>query len=129
MERGKIRKFSDLNAWKEGHQLLLFVYECTRMFPKSENFGLTSQIQRASVSVTSNIAEGFGRRTPKDKIYFYTLSKTSLAELQSQFFVAKDLQYISQEKFEDFSVRAEIVDRLIAGLVKSAHKVSSGPHT
>ena len=129
MERGKIRKFSDLNAWKEGHQSLLFVYGCTRMFPKSENFGLTSQIQRASVSVTSNIAEGFGRRAPKDKIYFYTLSKTSLAELQSQFFVAKDLQYISQEKFEDFSVRAEIVDRLIAGLVKSAGALSPRSHT
>jgi len=60
-ESGKIKSFMDLEAWKEGHKLVLSVYEITKSFPKEETFGIISQMRRCAVSVTSNIAEGFSR--------------------------------------------------------------------
>lgn len=65
--KDKIRTFSDLNAWKEGHKLVLEIYRITEKFPNKEQFGLISQMRRAAVSITSNIAEGFSRNTSKDK--------------------------------------------------------------
>jgi four helix bundle protein len=68
---GKIKKFTDLLAWQEGHKLILLVYKLTKNFPKQEIFILVSQMLRASISITSNLAEGFGRRNLKEKIQFY----------------------------------------------------------
>ena len=115
-----LRRFKELTAWQKAHELALFVHKCTKRFPDEEKFGLTSQTRRAAVSITSNIAEGFGRRTAQDKIHFYTMSKTSLAELQNQFLIAYDLSYISGVINLEFENRADGVERLIAGLIKSA---------
>ena len=119
----KIRKFSDLRAWQEAHDLVLFVYSITDKFPSEEKFGLANQSRRASVSITSNIAEGFGRRTAKDKKHFYLMSKTSLAELETQFIIACDLGYFAREKFDLFSFKCVNVGKLIAGLIKSADNI------
>jgi len=67
-DSNKIESFKDLRAWQEGHQLVLLVYSITKSFPKDEQFGLSNQLRRAVVSVTSNIAEGFSRRSLKEKI-------------------------------------------------------------
>jgi len=80
----KIRHFTDLRAWQEGHTLVLAVYKVTKDFPKEELFGLTNQIRRAVVSVTSNIAEGFTRYSSKEKNQFYFVCLGSLAEVQNQ---------------------------------------------
>lgn len=66
----KIAKFTDLVAWQEAHKLVLMIYKMTKIFPAEERYGLVSQMRRASVSITSNIAEGFGRKSAKDKITF-----------------------------------------------------------
>lgn len=116
----KIRHFSQLNTWKEAHKLVLMIYKATNRFPAKEQFGLTNQLQRAAVSITSNIAEGFGRNTAKDKEHFYIMAKTSLAELQSQCFIAKDLEYIDQILFNELIGQSIVVDKLISGLAKSA---------
>jgi four helix bundle protein len=79
----KIVKFRDLTAWKEAHILVLLIYKISDKFPDKEKFGLTNQIRRASVSISSNIAEGFGRYSAKDKTHFYTMAKTSLAEVEN----------------------------------------------
>ncbi len=91
----KIQTFKDLTAWQQAHNLVLFIYKITDSFPKTELFALNTQMRRAAISITSNIAEGFGRSTSKDKRHFYTISKGSLLELDSQIAIANDLQYIT----------------------------------
>ncbi len=78
--RQKINSFKDLNAWKEAHKLVLMVYQITKVFPKEEMFRLVSQLCRAVVSITSNIAEGFSRNYAKEKYQFYSMSLGSLTE-------------------------------------------------
>ena len=75
MNKEWIKDFTDLNTWKISHDLVLSIYKLSERFPKSEKFWLTSQIQRASVSITSNIAEGFGRQSYKEKVQFKVYSK------------------------------------------------------
>lgn len=73
-EKPKISSFTDLNTWKEGHKLVIWIYKITENFPQKEIFGLTNQMRRAAVSVTSNVAEGFSRFTAKDKHHFYSIA-------------------------------------------------------
>src|SRR3989338_7264449 len=96
-ENGSILSFTDLRVWQEGHKLVLMVYRETKHFPDEERFGLTSQVRRSAVSVTSNIAEGFGRFSYKEKLQFYHTSLGSLFELQNQLIIARDIGYLSQK--------------------------------
>jgi len=116
----KIRRFTDLQVWQEAHSLVLDVYKVTKNFPSEERFGLTNQMRRSAVSVPSNIAEGFGRNTAKDKTQFYSIAKGSLLELQSQLYIAMDLNFVEQENKNNFDERIELIARLISGLIKSA---------
>jgi len=118
--KGKIRSFTDLRAWQEGHLLVLKIYKKTKVFPKEETFGLTSQMRRCTVSITSNIAEGFSRKTSKDKRRFYYISLGSITELQNQLVVSRDLGYIEQEDFNKISRQTINVHKLINGLIKSS---------
>lgn len=115
----KIQSFTDLNAWKEGHKLVLIVYKTTKTFPKEELFRLVSQLCRAVVSITSNIAEGFSRNSAKEKLQFYFMSLGSLTEVQNQILIARDLEYISKENFKQVADQTIVVAKLIRGLMKS----------
>jgi len=114
----KIKSFTDLYAWQEGHRLVLMLYEVTKEFPKEEMFGLVSQMRRSAVSITSNIAEGFSRNTAKDKYQFYVMAHGSLTELQSQLLIARDVGYMKKEYFAKISNQTIRVSKLIAGLKK-----------
>jgi len=92
----KIQSFTDLVTWQEGHKLVLDIYKSTKSFPKEEMFGLTNQIRRAVVSITSNIAEGFNRKSIKDKTHFYVMAHGSVAEVQNQLLIARDVQYLEK---------------------------------
>jgi len=116
----KIKSFTDLNAWKEGHKLVLMVYRETKTFPKEERFSLTDQIRRAVVSVTSNVAEGFSRNSSKEKAKFFNTAIASLTEVQNQLLIARDLAYFTKEKFNQIAGQTVIVNKLLTGLVKSA---------
>lgn len=116
----KITSFTGLKAWQEGHKLVLEIYKVTDKYPSKEGFGLTSQMRRAAISVTSNIAEGFGRTSKKDKINFYRMAKGSLYELQNQIILSKDLKYIDKDNFKYTADQTIAVSRLITGLIKSA---------
>lgn len=112
----KIKSFTDLNAWRESHKLVILIYKASETFPKNEIFGLTNQIRRAAVSISSNIAEGFSRNTTKDKDHFYTLARGSLAELQNQILIARDVDYLSKEDFDKIAKQTVVINKLISGL-------------
>lgn len=116
----KIRSFTDLNAWKEGHKLVLQIYFITDAFPIKEQFGLTNQMRRCVVSVTSNIAEGFSRKGTKEKIQFLYMALGSITELQNQLLIARDIKYFSNETFHEAAEKTVTVNKLVNGLIKSA---------
>ena len=89
-----ITSFTQLDAWKKSRQVAQLIFSLTEKFPRDQQFTLTSQMQRAAMSIGSNIAEGFGRRAPKDKAHFYTISKGSAEELLHFLCIAKDRNYL-----------------------------------
>lgn len=115
----KIKNFTDLKAWQEAHKLAVSVYKITSGFPQSEQFGLTSQIRRASVSISSNIAEGFSRITKADKAHFYSMAKGSTTEVQNQLLLARDIKYLKNSDFQKVAEQSTIVSRLLTGLSRS----------
>jgi four helix bundle protein len=114
-----MKKFTDLQGWQEGHSLALAIYKATENFPKQEMFGLTSQIRRAIVSVQSNLAEGFNRYSSKEKLQFYNVAIGSISEVESQLLLARDLEYLTLGLSEELLGKAELVRKLILGLIKS----------
>jgi len=120
----KINKFSDLEAWKEAHRLTLSVYKVTNKFPKSEIFGLSSQLRRAAVSIESCIAEGFCRYHYKDRLNFYYDSRGSVGEVQSEITDARDLKFIEEDDFREIFYQAEKVGVILGGLIRCTEKLS-----
>ena len=116
----KIKEFTDLIVWKEGHKLVILIYSLTKKFPKEEIFGLTSQMNRAVVSVTSNIAEGFGRQGYREKIQFYYVAQGSLIELTNQIYVAKDVGILNEIEFKKILIQIEQTHKLLQGLIKKS---------
>ena len=116
----KIVNFTDLDAWKEGHKLVIDVYKITRDFPKAEIFGLTDQMRRCVVSITSNIAEGFSRYSYKEKLQFFRISAGSTTELQNQLKIAKDVGFLEESFFDSLYQQSIKVLKIINGLIKSS---------
>lgn len=113
----KIRSFTDLIVWQEGHKLVLLIYKTTKKFPKEETYSLTDQMRRAAASITSNIAEGFGRQGYKEKLQFYYLAQGSLTELKNHILIAKDVGYIEDEDLKKVIHQANLSHQLLQGLI------------
>lgn len=116
----KIGSFTQLEAWRESHKLVIMIYQQTKLFPKDETFGLTNQIRRAAVSITSNIAEGFGRNSYREKTQFYRMSLGSLREVQNQILIARDVSYVSSDIFNEIADQTIRASNLLTGLIKSS---------
>lgn len=95
-----IQSFEDLNVWQESQNLAVETYKATRSFPKDELFGITNQIRRAASSISANIAEGFGRRSPSDKHHFYTIAYGSLLETKNFLYLAEKLGYLERKDLD-----------------------------
>ena len=121
-ENRRIENFTQLIAWKESHIVVLEVYKILKTFPQSEQFGLISQMQRAAVSVTSNIAEGFGRESSKEKARFYYISKGSLTEIQNQLIISRDIGYIKNTEFKELFTQTSKAQRILYGLIRATKK-------
>lgn len=119
----------DLIAWQVGHELALVVYKLTKQFPKNEQYNLVSQMRRSSVSVTSNLAEGFSRKTRENKNQFYFMAQGSLTELQNQLKISSDLGYIDEKESETLFILSERTNKLINGLIKSSKTKNNIPNT
>ena len=101
-----------------GHELVLETYKITQAFPKDEVFGLTSQLRRAIVSFTSNIAEGFSRKSFKEKAQFYSVALGSLTETQNQLLIARDIGYLEKKKFDVLAQKTVDLSKMMNSLIK-----------
>lgn len=111
------KSFRDLDAWKKAIDLTTSIYVATREFPNDQRYGLSQQMQRAAVSIPSNIAEGHGRKTNGEFAYFVRISRGSVSELETQTLVSKNLGFLDDPSFEVLEVQIETVGKLINGLL------------
>ncbi|UKO97390.1 four helix bundle protein [Nostoc sp. UHCC 0870] len=112
----KVERFEDLIAWQKARILTQDIYQVTQQGQFAKDFGLSGQIQRAAVSIMSNIAEGFERTHLGEFHQFLSIAKSSCAELRSQLYVALDIRYLDQVKFNQLLTQAEEVAKIIGGL-------------
>ena len=116
----------NLQIWKLGVKLAKDVYLLTERFPKREIYGLTDQIRRAAVSVPSNIAEGKGRSTAKDFVHFLNTARGSLYELKTQLYIAREIEYLTEEDFSSLHKQIENLSHKIVSMIKFLKAKSDG---
>jgi four helix bundle protein len=115
----KINRFSDLTVWQKAHELTLATYKLTEKFPRSEQYGIVSQLRRSAASVSANIAEGFGRRTTRELMRCLQISRGELEETRYFLILSRDLGHISPGEFESMNGRCDSVGQLINALGRS----------
>jgi four helix bundle protein len=118
--QNKAKSFTDLFVWQKSHQFVQKIYLLTEQFPKTEQYGLTSQLRRAAVSIPANIAEGFGRNTLKDKLRFLTISKGSLEECRYYLILANDIEYA---RTEDILEQLEELSKILSSSVSKLNEI------
>ena len=115
----KIERFEDIKAWQEARVLVKMVYDAVKSNKdSSSNYKFREQIQSATVSIMSNIAEGFSRRTTKEFVQFLFIAKGSVAEVQSHLYIALDQSYINENKFDELYSKSDEVASLISGFIR-----------
>jgi four helix bundle protein len=118
----RIKRFEDLESWKKARKLTNRVYEATAAGSFTRDFGLKDQIRRASISILSNIAEGFERGGDNEFLQFLAIAKGSCGEVRAQLYIAVDQGYLSQDLFERLLNNADEIGRMISGLMKYLSK-------
>lgn len=115
----KIYSFEKLNVWKESLELVTSIYKITQKYHSEEKFGLISQIRRATVSISSNLAEGTSRKTNKDKAHFTTISYSSTMEVLNQLIISRELDYISENDYIFVRQKVEKITNMLNSLRNS----------
>ena len=115
---GKFNSFEEINSWQKSRLFNKRIYEITENTIFKKDFDLVRQIRRASISISSNIAEGFERNTDKEFFYFLYVSKASAAEVRSQLYLALDLNYISKIEFDELYLNVSDISKLLSGFIK-----------
>ncbi|RTY89333.1 four helix bundle protein [Flavobacterium sp. GT3R68] len=115
---GKFNSFEEINSWQKARLFNKRIYEITENQTFKKDFDLTRQIRRASISISSNIAEGFERSTDIEFVYFLYIAKASAGEVRSQLYLALDLNYISKLEFEELFEDVSNISKLISGFIK-----------
>ncbi len=113
-----MNNFRKLKIWKKSISLATDVYEITKQFPKSELYGITSQVRRSVVSISSNIAEGAGRQSQKEFIQFLNIAKGSCYELETQLLISKNLNYTTEESYLALESELIKIEKMIYALIK-----------
>jgi four helix bundle protein len=122
-----LKNYKDLKVWQKAYQLCLEIYKNTKKFPVEERYGLTSQIRRAVISIPSNIAEGYGRRTTKEYIQSLYIAYGSICELETQILLAGDLGYIKEDVLKKLQINIGDIERMLKALVKSLENKNLNP--
>ncbi len=120
-----IYSFENLEVWQKSRELVKDIYLVTETFPKDEKFGLTSQLRRASISVSSNIAEGSTRWSNKDQSRFYEIAYGSLIEILNQLILSTDLEFLQENQLTTLRTKIDSIARMLNALYKSAHQPTS----
>jgi len=120
-----LKNYKELKVWQKAYQLCLSVYKTTKDFPKEEIYGLTSQIRRAAISVPSNIAEGYGRKTRRQYLQALYVAYGSNCELETQLFLSGDLGYIEGKDLEKLKSEVAEVERMLMGLINPVVALNS----
>jgi four helix bundle protein len=120
-----VKSYRDLKVWQVAVDLVTEVYRLTAGFPRNEAYGLSSQIQRAAVSIPSNIAEGHARNSDKEFNHFLGIALGSLAELETQLIIAERLGFIEKDKVQTVLARCDEIGKMIRGLKKALKAVAS----
>jgi four helix bundle protein len=115
---GVFKSFEEITSWQKSRLFNKRIYEITENVGFKRDFDLVRQIRRASISISSNIAEGFERNTDKEFIYFLYVSKASAGEVRSQLYLALDLNYISKIEFDELYLNVSDISKLISGFIK-----------
>ena len=123
---GKIEQFEDLIAWQKARELTRAIYEVTRQGAFAKDYGLSGQIQRAAISIMSNIAEGFERGNPREFHQFLSISKSSCAEVRSQLYASLDAGYIDSNVFHELMGLAKETGKIVGGLRASVERKRDG---
>ena len=116
-------EYNKLDVWLEARKLVNLLYDSSKLFPKEELFGLTNQMRRAAISIPSNIAEGCGRQTSKDTIHFLHISRGSLYELETQYYLAFDQKYIDENNFNTALEQIQTCKKLLNGFINYYKKL------
>ena len=119
-----MNSFEQLDVWQEARRFVLKVYDIQSKFPAFEKYGLADQLRRAVISVSSNIAEGSGRRSWKDKIRFIEYAYGSLMEVYCQLILADDLHYLDEGCMDDVRLSVEHIGKMLSGLQASFERMS-----
>jgi len=114
-----LKNYKELKVWQKSYELCLKIYRLTARFPREERYGLTSQIRRSAVSIPSNIAEGYGRKTTVDYIRLLYISYGSVCELETQILLAGDLGYIKKDDLDKVKEGIGEIERMLKALIKS----------
>ena len=115
--------FKDLRVWAKAHELTVGVYRTTREFPREELFGITSQMRRASSSIGANNAEGCDRRSDGELTRFLHIARGSAVELENHFLLARDLEYLPENKCDQLVKRVDEVQRMLTALIHQVQPV------
>lgn len=124
-----IRSYRDFDVWKKSKTLVAYIFRLTKTFPKEEIYGLSSQLQRASVSILSNIAEGKSRRTTKEYLRFLDIAYGSVAEVETQLYIACDLGYTTEQNILFLLDGYSEIGKMLNGLINSLDKKLSSPES
>ncbi len=122
-----LKNYKELKVWQRSYQLCLEIYKITKKFPNEERYGLTSQIRRAAVSVPSNLAEGYGRKTTPEYIRFLYIAYSSNCEMETQILLSGDLGYIETGKLGILQEGIGEVERMLKALIKSLERKALDP--
>jgi len=120
----KIERFEDIEVWKLSRIFINDIYKITDIDKFRKDFELLRQIRKASVSIISNIAEGFERKSNNELMHFLFIAKGSAGEVRSQLYVAKDIGYINEEEFEKLFQKIELISKSLSGFIKYIKSVS-----
>ncbi len=119
---GKSSTYKDLIVWQKSIVLVTKIYSVTQAFPASEKFGIVSQLNRACISIPTNIAEGWGRESTKNYLQFLRISRGSLMETETLLLISKNLNFIQEKEYQELLSDVEEVGKILQGLIKSVNQ-------